>query len=75
MHSLFYSSYITLKPIFEVPMQDKNRENNIETFPIGMSYVPWQTLCTIYENLEQAYKIGTIFPDLNKPFTGRRKPK
>lgn len=32
----------------------------------------WQRNCTMYENLDEAYRIGTIFPELNKPFTGRR---
>lgn len=41
-------------------------------FPIGMTYVPWQRFARIYEDLEKAYCIGTIFPELNKPFTGRR---
>lgn len=56
-------------------MQDSTRETNPEKFPEGMSYVPWQKLCTIYENLEEAYRIGTIFPELNKPFTGRRSSR
>lgn len=44
----------------------------MEQFPIAMAYVPWQKDCTMYENLDEAYHIGTIFPVLNKPFTGRR---
>lgn len=56
-------------------MQEQTREINLEDFPIAMAYVPWQKLCTIYENLEEAYKAGTIFPDLDKPFTGRRTIK
>lgn len=44
----------------------------IDQFPVAMAYVPWQKNCTMYENLEEAYKIGTIFPELNKPFLGRR---
>ncbi|MBQ9122333.1 MAG: spore coat associated protein CotJA [Lachnospiraceae bacterium] len=56
-------------------MQDNTHKINLDNFPVGMGYVPWQKLCTIYENLEQAYKIGTIFPELDKPFTGRRKQK
>lgn len=56
-------------------MQEQVREINLEYFPVGMGYVPWQKLCTIYENLEEAYKSGTIFPDLDKPFTGRRISK
>lgn len=38
---------------------------------VAMAYVPWQRF-KMYENLEDAYKNGTIFPDLNKPFLGRR---
>ena len=56
-------------------MQEQTREMPLEKLPVGMAYVPWQKLCTIYENLEEAYKIGTIFPDLDKPFTGRRTNK
>jgi len=41
-------------------------------FPIGMAYVPWQNNADMYENLEKAYCMGTIFPELYKPFTGRR---
>jgi len=39
--------------------------------PVAMAYVPWQRF-KMYENLEDAYCNGTIFPDLNKPFLGRR---
>ena len=41
-------------------------------FPIAMAYVPWQHMENVYENLKEAFMIGTIFPELNKPFTGRR---
>lgn len=41
-------------------------------FPIGMAYVPWQRFEGIYEDLEKAFCVGTIFSELNKPFTGRR---
>ncbi|MCH5281404.1 MAG: spore coat associated protein CotJA [Lachnospiraceae bacterium] len=41
-------------------------------FPVGMAYVPWQHMENVYENLEEAFFTGTIFPELNKPFTGRR---
>lgn len=41
-------------------------------FPIGMAYVPWQRFEGIYEDLDKAFCLGTIFPELNKPFTGRR---
>lgn len=43
-----------------------------ERFPVAMMYVPWQKWCQPYE-LEHGLKVGTIFPDLNKPFRGIRK--
>ena len=39
---------------------------------VAMAYVPWQHFTQMYENLERGYKAGTIFPELDKPFTGRR---
>jgi len=43
-----------------------------EDFQVAMAYVKWQTFDKVYDDLEKAYKTGTIFPELNKPFTGRR---
>lgn len=53
-------------------MQDHKYDNQIEKFPVGMAYVPWQRFEGIYDDLEKAYCTGTIFPELDKPFTGRR---
>lgn len=56
-----------------------NHENNRVTdgycsdfgrMPIAMAYVPWQRFGRTYD-LNQALQIGTIFPELNKPFTGK----
>lgn len=47
-------------------------DKSVDDFTIAMAYVPWQSFQKIYENLEEAYKDGTIFPELIKPFTGRR---
>ena len=49
-------------------MWDKKMDN----FPIAMAYVPWQKMDKMYDDLEKGYCAGTIFPELNKPFTGRR---
>ena len=38
---------------------------------LAMAYVKWQQFDKIYEDLEKGYKAGTIFPELNLPFTGR----
>ena len=54
-------------------MKDYNFDEYFERFPIAMAYVPFQQMSHIYENLEEALKIGTIFPELTKPFVGRRK--
>ena len=41
-------------------------------FPVAMAYVPIQQAPVLYENLGKAFHRGTIFPELDKPFTGRR---
>lgn len=53
-------------------MKDYMYKENCDNFPIAMAYVPWQQFNGINDNLEEAYDIGTIFPELDKPFTGRR---
>lgn len=50
----------------------RNREcDSLRSFPLAMAYVPWQHWDTTYD-LEKALRVGTIFPELNKPFVGRR---
>lgn len=39
---------------------------------LAMAYVPWQHFEGMYDDLEKAYRYGTVFPELNMPFTGRR---
>ena len=50
---------------------DKKENKNLYDMTIAMAYVPWQRF-KMYENLEEAYCNGTVFPDLNRPFLGRR---
>ncbi len=47
-------------------------DKSVDDFTIAMAYVPWQNFQKISENLEDAYREGTIFPELIKPFMGRR---
>ena len=42
-----------------------------DKFPLAMTYVPWQDWNKQYE-FDRALRVGTIFPELDKPFTGRR---
>ncbi len=44
----------------------------LDSFPIAMAYVPMQRFKGICDDLEAAYQSGTIFPELDLPFTGRR---
>ena len=53
-------------------MQEYKFEHILDRGEVAMAYVPWQHLTRIYENLEEALMNGTIFPELNKPFEGRR---
>ena len=39
--------------------------------PIAMAYVPWQQFGPLYD-IEKGLMVGTIFPELDKPFLGRR---
>ena len=52
-------------------MQDYNFNEYFDRFPLAMAYVPWQQF-KMCENLEEGFKNGTIFPELNRPFLGRR---
>ncbi|MEG0805073.1 MAG: spore coat associated protein CotJA [Lachnospiraceae bacterium] len=52
----------------------KSYQDKIETAnetPIGMAYVPWQHFNNVYEP-DKALVFGTIFPELNKPFCGKK---
>jgi hypothetical protein len=70
---LNHSHIISIKEVLERnPMKDYRFLSDPSVFPLAMAYVPWQHMENVYENLEEAFKIGTIFPELNKPFTGRR---
>jgi hypothetical protein len=37
---------------------------------LAMAYVPWQQFTSTYEP-QKALMVGTIFPELDKPFVGR----
>ncbi|MBQ9488342.1 MAG: spore coat associated protein CotJA [Lachnospiraceae bacterium] len=52
--------------------QDFSADVKLQEWPLAMAYVKWQHFDKVYDDLEKAYRSGTIFPDLNKPFTGRR---
>lgn len=72
-HFIFFT-YYKINQRKGKKMKDFDFLKNKAEFPVGMAYVPWQNMEQVYENLEEAFKIGTLFPELNKPFEGRRRP-
>ena len=61
MDSRQSGSYCTVRPVIK----------DIDSLSLAMAYVPWQTFKDLYKP-EEGLKEGTIFKQLNKPFTGRR---
>ncbi|MCD7725888.1 MAG: spore coat associated protein CotJA [Clostridiales bacterium] len=53
-------------------MKDYMYKEALAGLPLAMAYVPIQRFNGICDNLEEALLDGTVFPELNKPFTGRR---
>ncbi|MDO5336419.1 MAG: spore coat associated protein CotJA [Eubacteriales bacterium] len=54
------------------PCPEKNNPmyECLETLPVAMAYVPYQKYTTAFD-LCYALKVGTIFPELCKPFCGK----
>lgn len=48
-----------------------SKENCISEKPLAMAYIPWQKFSKTYEP-QKALMRGTIFPELDKPFIGKR---
>ncbi len=61
---------ITLEHNFRSPVS-KNVNGNLplDQLPLAMAYVPMQTWNGTYEGM-RALERGTIFPDLDLPFSG-----
>lgn len=56
-------------PARSVPVETMSLIDNLS---LAMAYVPWQHWCEVYCP-ERALECGTLFPELNKPFCGRRE--
>lgn len=48
--------------------------SQVDSCPLTMAYVPFQTFTGVYDNAT-ALKNGTLFPELDKPFTGKRNTR
>ncbi len=53
--------------------QSENKFNNtmLKNLPLAMAYVPFQQIEGTYSQ-DDALKNGTLFPNLDKPFLGRK---
>lgn len=52
-------------------MGKSGQERDMEEFALAMGYVPWQSYGRTFE-LCKGLEVGTIFPELCKPFCGKR---
>ena len=50
---------------------DNVKRDYMEHMSLAMAYVPWQRFGQTYD-LSKALCVGTIFPELDKPFCGKR---
>ena len=57
-----------MQPEMPVNSGTMNSSCNIDQFPVAMAYVPWQHWQQVYP-VDKAINRGTIFPDLDKPFS------
>ncbi len=55
----------------DMGMLGSDKYEGVDRMPLAMAYVPWQRWKNVYD-LNKALEIGTIFPELNLPYTGRR---
>ncbi len=53
------------------PQSSKYNNVMLKDLPLTMAYVPFQNIEGVYSN-EEALKAGTLFPNLDKPFLGRK---
>lgn len=51
--------------------EDRYSGVKLQNLPLTMAYVPFQQIEGVY-NQDEALKSGTLFPNLDKPFLGRR---
>lgn len=58
----------------DAKLSDKEMYMHIDQLENAMAYVPFQNFTTTYD-LGYALKVGTIFPQLCKPFCGKRGGK
>ncbi len=64
-----YQCYQSSNCAASYPTPPNNTANSCPCY-LAIANVPWQYFTNSYDP-EQALRIGTMFPELNKPFLGR----
>ncbi len=64
--------YIGMPIVFGTTENQTLENQTLGSLPIAMTYTPMQQWKTTY-SAEEALRIGTVFPELNLPFEGRRE--
>lgn len=52
------------------PVREKDSCGVQDSPSLAMAYVPWQVFYTTFD-LAKALQVGTLFPELYKPFCGK----
>lgn len=64
--------YIGMPIVLGNTESQTSESQTLGSLPIAMAYTPMQQWKTTY-SAEEALSIGTVFPELNLPFEGRRE--
>lgn len=51
--------------------KDASIQEQLQGLPLAMGYVPTQKFETVFDT-QKGFQLGTIFPELCKPFCGKR---
>ena len=66
--SMPYGRMMDTTPACDCRQDSPNEHQHCEDMVVAMAYVPWQHMGTVFET-EEAFHRGTLFPELEKPFT------
>ena len=68
--------FIMFRPMGEMPQQPASMAGGRKPFPthtpLAMAFIPFQQGIQNMYSPQKGLQAGTMFPDLDKPFTGRK---
>ena len=72
---------MSFRPEMRQSVSHMTTQNNMtrsrfpEDTPVGMAYVPFQQEPVLFDDTMTGLNAGTVFPELDKPFTGKGELK